>query len=49
MLKVDDDGDWEELYFGDFDRVREIASYSARDNKYMITLSKLKKLRMETE
>ncbi len=45
-MKVDDDGDREELYFGDFDKVKEVASYSARDNKYMVTLSKLRKLRM---
>ena len=45
VLKVDDNGDWDELYFGDFNQVKEVASYSARDNKYMVTLSKLKKLR----
>jgi len=45
VLKVDDNGDWDELYFGDFDKVKEISSYSARDNKYMVTLTKLRKLK----
>lgn len=42
VLKVDFDGTWEEIYFGDFAPVKEIASYSKRDNKFMVTLSKLK-------
>jgi hypothetical protein len=45
VLKVDDDGNWEELYYGDFDPVKKIAGYSKRDNKYVVTLSKLRGLK----
>jgi len=44
IIKVHDDGGWEELYFGDFEAIKQNSNYSARDNKYMITLSKLKKI-----
>ena len=44
VLKVGMNGDWEELYFGDFSKVKAIARYSARDNKYMVPVSKLKTL-----
>jgi hypothetical protein len=44
VLKVKSDGTWEEVYYGDFRKVRLAASYSKRDNKYMIALSKLRKL-----
>ena len=44
VLKVYDDGGWEELYFGDFEPVKQQSNYSARDNKNMITLSKLRKI-----
>jgi hypothetical protein len=44
VLKVGLNGDWEELYFGDFKKVKAIARYSARDNKFMVPVSKLKTL-----
>ena len=47
VIYVADDGEFEELYFGDFKRVKDISNYSARDNKQSITISKLKKLRVE--
>ena len=45
VIYVADDGEFEELYFGDFNKVKDNSSYSARDNKQSITISKLKKLR----
>lgn len=33
VIHVTGDGEIEELYFGDFQKVKEISSYSARDNK----------------
>jgi hypothetical protein len=30
VLKVEDDGSWEEIYYGDFEPVRQIARYSKR-------------------
>jgi len=45
VIYVGDDGEFEELYFGDFKKVKDKSNYSARDNKQSITISKLKKLR----
>ena len=47
VIHVFDDGAYEELYFGDFKKVKENSNYSARDNKQSITISKLRKLRNE--
>jgi hypothetical protein len=44
VLHVDVNGDWEEVYFGDFDVVKNECRYAARDNKHMIAISKLRKL-----
>jgi hypothetical protein len=44
VLKVQSDGTWEEVYYGDFGKVLRAASYSKRDNKHMVTIAKLKKL-----
>jgi hypothetical protein len=44
VLKVDDDGNWEEVYFGDFTTIKNLARYSKRDNKYMIEIKKLKEI-----
>lgn len=43
-LKVSDNGDWEEIYFGPFAAIKEKARFSARDNKHMVPLSLLKSL-----
>lgn len=45
VIHVKDDGEYEELYFGDFQIVKDVSNYSARDNKQSITISKLKKIR----
>jgi hypothetical protein len=42
VIKVHTDGSWEEAYFGDFAPVRAIARFSARDNKHMVPVSKLR-------
>lgn len=44
-LKIADNGNWEELYFGPFASVKEKARFSARDNKPMVPLTLLKTLR----
>ena len=41
VIKVHETGEWEEVYYGDFNKVKELSRYSARDNKHMITISKL--------
>jgi len=45
VIGVNDDGDWEELYFGDFKKVKENSRHNERDNKFALTLSKLKKIK----
>jgi len=44
VVGVKNDGTWEEIYFGPFDPVKEQARFSARDNKHMIAISKLKQI-----
>ena len=44
VIHVEDDGEWEEIYYGDFQREKDASRYSARDNKHMISISKLKRL-----
>jgi hypothetical protein len=44
-LKIDLTGDWTEVYYGDFSLVKQSARYSARDNKSMVPVSLLKKLK----
>lgn len=44
VLGIHEDGSWEEIYFGAYRSVKEQARYSARDNKHMIAVSKLRGL-----
>ena len=44
VLGIKEDGSWHELYFGPYAAVKEQARFSARDNKHMIAVSKLKGL-----
>jgi hypothetical protein len=44
VIQIQDDGDWKELYYGDFQPVKDVSRYSARDNKYMVSRRKLEKL-----
>lgn len=43
-LKIDLNGDWTEIYYGDFSLVKKAARYSARDNKHMVPISALIKI-----
>ena len=45
VLHVGLDGESEEVYFGPFELVQRASRYSARDNKQMIAISKLKSLK----
>ncbi len=42
VLGVKTDGTWSEIYYGNFALVKSASRYSARDNKHMIAISKLK-------
>ena len=44
VIKVETDGSWEEVYFGPFELVNHGSTYSKRDNKRTMTLSKLRGL-----
>jgi hypothetical protein len=44
VVKVDESGSWEEVYYGDFATVQNEARRSERDNKWMIAVSKLRTL-----
>ena len=43
-LKIDLNGDWTEIFYGDFALVKQAARYSARDNKHMVAVSALIKI-----
>jgi|ERR1700722_14746007 hypothetical protein len=51
VLHVQTSGEWEEIYFGPFAAVKEASRHSARDNKEMIAISKLKMMKkiLETQ
>jgi len=49
VIHVNDFGEWEEVYFGDFQTVRKSSTFSKRDNKYMISISKLKHLQQNNK
>lgn len=44
VLKIDITGEWEEVYYGPFEPVRQASRYSARDNKQMIAVTLLRQL-----
>lgn len=41
VIQVDSSGYWKELYYGDFELIKSISRYSARDNKFTIAVSNL--------
>ncbi|HSV68577.1 MAG TPA: hypothetical protein VLI72_00585 [Methylibium sp.] len=45
VIGIQSDGSWEEIYFGPYGPVKAQARFSARDNKHMIAVSRLKGLR----
>ena len=44
VIHVHANGEFDEIYYGDFAVVKNESRYSARDNKNMITVRKLKSL-----
>lgn len=41
VLKVEANGQWNEIYYGSFAKAKELARYSARDNKHMVAVRHL--------
>lgn len=46
VLHVASDGEWEEIYYGPFAPVKAGSRHSARDNKEMISMSKLRAMKV---
>ena len=44
VLKVQADGSWEELYYGDFQTVIDIANWSKRDSKHSVSVGRLRRM-----
>ena len=44
VIHVDYDGNWEEVYYGDHKEVIKACTWSDRDSKHMIGITKLKKM-----
>lgn len=44
VLSIKGDGSWDEIYYGPFSVVSNLARYSTRDNKYMVAISRLRAL-----
>jgi hypothetical protein len=44
VLSINSDASFEEIYFGSFEEAKSHATYSSRDNKWMVGVQKLKKL-----
>jgi hypothetical protein len=49
VVGVKDDGSWEEIYYGPFAPVKTQARFSARDNKHMIPVKKLRAISSRKE
>jgi len=48
VLKIESNAEWREMYYGPFKPVKEKATYSKRDNKYMIQITKLGEIAKHT-
>ena len=44
VIKVDDTARWNEVYYDDHQAVLDISRYSKRDNKHVVTHTKLREL-----
>lgn len=44
VLHVESDGNFYEIYYGNYESVKKVSSYSSRDNKFVISISKLRQL-----
>jgi hypothetical protein len=44
VLQILDDATWEVIYYGSFNKAKELKNFSKRSNRYTININKLKKL-----
>lgn len=47
VVRVEADGQWQEVYFGSFQAAKALARYSARDNKHMVAIRSLVALKAQ--
>jgi hypothetical protein len=47
VISIQDSGSFDEIYYGSFEKIKKIANYSTRDNKWMISVKKLKTMNSE--
>ena len=47
VLRIFDDATWEVIYYGSFDKAKELKNFSKRSNRYTINANKLKNLYKE--
>jgi len=47
VIHVESNGEWNEVYYGIFEKVSQLSTYSERDNKRMISITKLAKITTE--
>ena len=48
VLHVNQKGEWNEIYYGDFKIAKDQSNYSRRDNKQTITITKLSSLKQNS-
>ena len=44
VIHVENNGEWNEVYYGSFEKILKISTFSERDNKRMISITKLAKI-----
>lgn len=49
VIHVHNNGDFDEIYYGDFAPVKNASNFSRRDNKHTITITKLRRLKQGLE
>ena len=47
IIHVDDNGDWNQVYYGDYETVKKYSKYGKRDNSWKISIKKLRSLQEE--
>ena len=47
VIHVNDNGDWDQVYYGDYEIVKKYSKYGKRDNSWKISIKKLRSLQEE--
>ena len=47
IIHVNDDGNWNQVYYGDYETVKKYSKYGKRDNSWRISIKKLRSLQEE--